>query len=111
MSSLEEKRAHEQKTMAQIIRLYCHKKHHTNGALCTHCQALHNYAIERIQHCPHMAVKTFCSVCPSHCYAPEQREAIRQIMRYSGPRMLLYAPRLTLQHILLQWRTKHTKKD
>ena len=45
-----------------------------------------------------METKTFCSRCPTHCYAAKQREAIRNVMRYSGPRMLLHHPVLTIKH-------------
>ena len=48
-----------------------------------------------------MAEKTFCSACPIHCYKPEMREKIRTVMRYGGPRMLLYHPMMTLRHMLL----------
>ncbi len=29
----------------------------------------------------HMETKTFCSACKTHCYKPQMREAIRQVMR------------------------------
>ena len=47
------------------------------------------YAHQRIDCCPFMESKTFCSNCSVHCYQKEQREQIRRVMRFSGPRMLL----------------------
>jgi hypothetical protein len=35
-----------------------------------------------------------------HCYRAQQRERIRRVMRYSGPRMLLAHPLLALLHLL-----------
>ncbi|MBD9245121.1 MAG: nitrous oxide-stimulated promoter family protein [Coriobacteriaceae bacterium] len=33
-----------------------------------------------------------------HCYAPAQRQAIKDVMRYAGPRMLLSHPAMTVRH-------------
>ncbi|MBO5824973.1 MAG: nitrous oxide-stimulated promoter family protein, partial [Prevotella sp.] len=41
-----------------------------------------------------------CKKCHTHCYAPKEREAIRRIMRWAGPRMLLYAPVAAIRHLL-----------
>ena len=62
--------------------------------------ALRDYADARVDHCPHMATKTFCSVCKTHCYKPEMREQIRQVMRWSGPRMLFHHPVLAIRHLV-----------
>ena len=110
MLSLAAKKARELKTIKKILTIYCHGKHHTASGLCPACQELQDYAEQRILHCPHMETKTFCSVCPTHCYTPARREEIRKVMRYSGPRMLLYAPVLALQHMLLQWTAGHSSE-
>ncbi len=47
-----------------------------------------------------MAEKTFCAHCKVHCYRPEMREKIRKVMRFSGPRMIIYAPKTALWHML-----------
>ena len=44
--------------------------------------------------------KTACKDCPTHCYAPKEREAIREVMRWAGPRMIWYAPKDAILHIL-----------
>ena len=59
-----------------------------------------DYAVSRSDHCPFMETKTFCSNCRVHCYSPEMREQIRQVMRFSGPRMLLYHPVMALRHVI-----------
>ena len=61
----------------------------------------------RVDHCPHMETKTFCSACKTHCYKPQMREAIRQVMRWSGPRMIFHHPVLAIRHLI---ETKKQKK-
>ena len=107
---VEWKRQEERKTVREIVKIYCRGHHHDREAgheLCPDCEAIAAYADIRITKCPRMAVKTFCSVCPIHCYAKPQRELILTIMRYSGPRMLLHHPLMALRHILIQWRTRY----
>lgn len=58
-----------------------------------------SYAIKRIQHCPVMKDKTFCSKCTIHCYDAIHRQQIKTIMRYSGPRMMFYHPILAIKHM------------
>ena len=38
--------------------------------------------------------------CPTHCYAPKEREQIRRIMRWAGPRMFFYSPINAIRHLL-----------
>lgn len=49
-----------------------------------------------------METKTFCSACKIHCYRAHRREQIRQVMCYSGPRMLLHHPLMTLRHLWIE---------
>ena len=78
-----EKRDGEKLLVSEMIALYCRKNHHTaKGSLCPQCQALHDYALQRI-----------------HCYKPEMREQIRTVMRWSGPRMLFVHPVLAVRHM------------
>ena len=97
---METRRAREAGMVAFMIGLYCRAHHGTEkGALCPECAALADYARTRSARCPRMAEKTFCSTCPHPCYAPAMREGIRQVMRWAGPRMLLYHPALALWHV------------
>ena len=57
-----------------MIKLYCNKNHNTK--------------------------KTFCSSCETHCYKRDMAEQIRKVMRFSGPRMLLYHPITAIKHII-----------
>ena len=96
----EKKRQQEKATVGLMIELYCRGHHGTpKGRLCPDCAVLRDYADARVDHCPHIATKTFCSVCQTHCYKPEMRERIRQVMRWSGPRMLFHHPVLAVRHL------------
>ena len=100
-TDMQTKREKEKETVSFMIRLYCRKKHHTKEELCPECAELEQYAKDRSDHCPFMENKTFCSNCTVHCYAPDMREKIRTVMRYSGPRMMLYHPMMAIRHVVL----------
>ena len=94
------KREKEKKMVSEMIALYCRKKHHTKGGLCSECTELKSYAESRSDHCPFMETKTFCSNCRVHCYKPQIREKIREVMRFSGPGMMLYHPVAAVSHVV-----------
>ncbi len=96
---VESKRQREKEVVSLMISLYCRKKHGTKE-LCPQCAALDAYAKSRSDHCPFMESKTFCSNCKVHCYKPEMREKIRQVMAFSGPRMIFYHPVLAVRHLI-----------
>lgn len=57
--------------------------------LCSECAAFMAYAIARREKCPLEAEKPSCKHCRIHCYAREQREKVREIMSYSGRRLMM----------------------
>lgn len=101
------KREKEKRTVSLMIELYCRKKHGTKKMLCPDCAALRDYAMLRSDKCPFMESKTFCSNCRVHCYKPEMREKIREVMRFSGPRMITRHPIMAVRHVI---ETKKEKK-
>lgn len=104
---LAKKRAEEQLLVSEMIALYCRRQHRTpKGSLCPECQELRDYALARIDHCPFMETKTFCSACKVHCYKPAMREKIRTVMRWAGPRMLPVHPILSIRHVIVTIRAK-----
>lgn len=105
---LNPKRESEKEIVAQMIGLYCRGKKHSKsaGALCSECQELLDYARQRIQRCPRMEDKTFCSKCPVSCYSRKQSQRIREVMRYSGPRIFFVHPILVIRHALPGWKKK-----
>ena len=94
------KRLREKEMVAQMIALYCKKRHGKKNGLCPECQSLLDYAQSRSDQCPFMETKTFCSNCRVHCYKQEMREKIREVMRFSGPRMLLVHPGAAIRHVI-----------
>ena len=90
----------EKETLRRMIALYCRHKEGNKG-LCDDCRHLREYACRRLEHCRYGNRKGACKDCPTHCYAPAFRERIRYVMRYAGPRMLLYHPVAALRHLFL----------
>ena len=104
--------AREEKTIAAMIALYC-RDHHEKDAgelartpgdgrdgLCSECDELLEYARLRLEKCRYGADKPTCANCETHCYKPAMRERIREVMRYSGPRMLKHHPVLAVTHLV-----------
>ena len=85
------------KTVDVMIRLYC-SKHHTGEPLCEACRELFDYVKERLEKCPFMPDKPVCKNCTVHCYSPDMRKRITEVMRFSGPRMMVHHPIMTLRH-------------
>jgi len=102
----------EPQTLKAMIALYCHDLHKPKEGLCHDCAALQEYALARLERCTYGAGKPKCAVCPTHCYKPAMREAIRGVMRYAGPRMLVHHPLLALGHTIdgLRSRPPKTKR-
>ena len=108
---VQSKREREKKIVSEMIALYCHKKHGTKGRICDDCAALDAYAQMRSDKCPFMETKTFCSNCRVHCYKPEMREKIREVMRFSGPRMLTVHPVMAVWHVIESKREKRRMEN
>lgn len=91
----------EKRIVSTMIALYC-KHHHRaedGSELCAECAELREYALQRLSRCAHGEEKPSCKRCPIHCYKPAMRERIVKVMRYSGPRMMLYHPIMALRHL------------
>ncbi len=87
------------RTVEAMIRLWCRDRH-GDAELCGDCSELRNYARARLGACPYGERKPTCARCPIHCYRPEMRARIREVMRYAGPRMPWRHPGLALRHAL-----------
>lgn len=93
------KREQEKALVSQMIALYCRKKHGGKKGLCAECEKLADYARSRSDHRPFMETKTFFSNCKVHCYQPVMREKIKEVMRFSGPRMIFTHPVAAIHHV------------
>ena len=106
------------KTLALFIDIYCRyrhakaekvlvelKSHNVNAIagrpvkLCDDCCKLLTHALVKRSHCP-MDPKPMCKHCPNHCYHPTYRAQIREVMRYSGRKMLLHGRLDYIFHLL-----------
>ncbi len=68
--------------------------------VCDACAELLAYAERRRAFCP-KDPKPFCSYCDTHCYRPEMREAMRDVMRYAGPRSMLHGHAIAgIRHLI-----------
>lgn len=94
----------ELKTIAVMVNIYCHD-HHKSAATqantpCEDCSRFLEYARQRLAHCPFAEQKPTCGNCTIHCYKKEMQDKAKQIMRYSGPRMIWRHPVMALFHLL-----------
>ena len=77
------------KVIDAFVEVYCRGKHGSRrGELCAGCRELADYAHVKRQKCP-LDPKPACKHCPIHCYAKTQRLAMREVMAYSGRRLML----------------------
>jgi hypothetical protein len=95
--------ARELRTIAAMMRIWCRDHHgaaeRNAQQLCAECATLLEYARQRLAGCPFGPEKPTCTKCPIHCYGKRQRAAVKDVMRYAGPRMLLRHPWLAIAHV------------
>ena len=97
----------EEKIIVELmIRAYCQHKER-NDELCCRCAELLDYAFRRLDSCKYGISKPTCRLCPIHCYREDMQDRIRTVMRWSGPRMILYHPMLAARHLLKEIRDRH----
>ncbi|MBO8138249.1 MAG: nitrous oxide-stimulated promoter family protein [Desulfotomaculum sp.] len=78
--------------LLKFIETYC-IYHHKNQSktkiqnkqveLCPTCSQLAVYAAKRLMLCP-KDPKPSCKKCDIHCYAPQYREQVKKVMKFSG---------------------------
>lgn len=95
----------EKQVVGQMIAIYCRHHHSPSpGTLCPDCRTLLEYAHQRLGRCPKGEAKTSCRKCEIHCYSPDNRRKIREVMRYVGPRMLFIHPISAIRHLISELR-------
>ena len=93
-----------------MLRLYCADLHGGKDGLCAECASLLQYAMEKLSKCSFGDDKPTCAKCHIHCYKPEMRGRIREVMKYAGPRMLKTHPVMALNHLMRGLLHKPAKK-
>ncbi|MEI6218994.1 MAG: nitrous oxide-stimulated promoter family protein [bacterium] len=109
--TMEEMGRADTRTLEAMLGIYCRDKHGSSGRLCTGCLELRDYAVARLLKCPFGDKKPTCGQCTVHCYKPVMRERAREVMKYSGPRMMTAHPVLAARHILQGIMNKPRKKE
>ena len=90
----------EKKVITLMINIYCKKKHKTKDGLCEECKELLDYAHKRLTLCKFGDKKTTCAKCPIHCYKKDMKVKVKEVMRFSGPRLLIYNPIELIRHMI-----------
>lgn len=99
----------EKQTIRKMIELYCRHRL-KQEVMSEEYQLLTEYASLRLEHCPFGENKGSCGKCPIHCYAPQKRQQIQEVMRWVGPRMMLYSPKDAIIHIWHAYRKTREKR-
>ena len=92
------RRIEEKNVVEQMIRLYC-QQCEGHKELCPSCRELLDYAHRRLDRCRYGEDKPTCKKCTTHCYRPDMKEKIRKVMRWAGPRMIIYHPLASIRHL------------
>ena len=105
--------------LIKFVEVYCHDRHAGASAmnqlvlknhdlkeltgklpkLCPDCQKLLAHALVKRSVCP-MEPKPTCKHCPRHCYHPRYRQQMREVMKYSGKKLVLSGRIDYLIHLL-----------
>lgn len=91
MLEIAKKHKIEKMIIAKMISIYCRGKHNSDE-LCRDCSNLLDYCGKKIDSCRWIENKPNCSSCTTVCFSKENREKLRKIMRFSGPRLLYLDP-------------------
>jgi hypothetical protein len=100
----------ENETVRAMVEIYCKSNHNNEMNNCPKCKQVYEYASYRILRCPHKEEKPSCAKCEIHCFNKQMKEEIKKVMRFSGPRMLIYHPILSIFHYLDSLKSGSLKK-
>ena len=103
LDRLNSKKAKDLQVLSDFVFLYCKHRHKQaiktalslkedrlkkalgdkNLILCRDCSRLLNHGMAKLLLCPYDS-KPMCKKCKTQCYAPDYRERIRDVMKFSG---------------------------
>lgn len=90
----------EEKTLECMIKIYCTHIHKHRNGICSSCSELLEYSMLRLNKCCFGAKKPVCFKCTLHCYMPDMRDRVKEVMRFSGKKMIFAHPILTVRHMI-----------
>ena len=99
----------DRQTLESIGLIFC-RAHHADAAkddagLCASCRETVERTLERTLACPY-GHEGNCQDCDIHCQRGEAQERIREMMRYSAPRMTFRHPLMTAEYLRKKLRTR-----
>nr|WP_297168810.1 nitrous oxide-stimulated promoter family protein [uncultured Dysgonomonas sp.] len=97
-------------TVSKMIAIYCRNRHNSSTVLCEECRVIKDYAYQQLNRCRFGNDKPTCEKCPIHCYKITLRKKMQIIMRYSGPRMIIYHPISAIKHLIHNMKRKAPEK-
>lgn len=115
MKSLNREHTNDLKVVVSFVRIFCAARHEEAEMaplelpeelsslfrkeirLCAGCAALVSHAVEKRRKCP-LDPKPACKHCHIHCYSKDYRAKIREIMAFSGKRLILRGRLDLLRH-------------
>jgi hypothetical protein len=98
------------KTIGIMIDIYC-RHHHGSDKLCKSCQELYSYVHQRTRKCTFGEDKPACGKCQIHCFKPNMKAIIRDVMKFSGPKMIYSHPILAIRHLIATSRETPVTKN
>ncbi len=107
MAELSERQIKDLRVLLHFVETYCRARHGECGekrppasippeftrrgkepCLCAECADLFTHAVEKRRKCP-LDPKPSCKKCQIHCYGKGYRAKVREIMAFSGRRLIL----------------------
>ncbi len=92
-------------TIRIMTEIFCHAHHDTKEGMCPECEDFYLYAVKRLACCPFGEKKPVCGSCKIHCFGKGYKEKAKEIMAFSGPRLILKHPYLSFRHLVALFRT------
>lgn len=102
METLSKQQKKDIRLIGKFVEVYCSGKHGAverspftlpenlgERKICSKCAEFMEYAVTKRLKCPLEAEKPSCKHCRIHCYGVNQRKKVREIMGYSGRRLMM----------------------
>lgn len=90
----------EKEIISLMIKLYCRKVHASTAGPCEDCEKLLTYAHIRLSNCRYGSDKGYCGKCSTPCYKHDMKLKMKDVMRFSGPRLMIYQPLEFIRHLV-----------
>jgi len=93
-----QKIAREYEIIKAMMGIYCRKVHGRQPSICDNCRELLDYSEKKLRLCRFFEKKPRCRDCPAPCFAQPQKNHIREIMKFAGPRLPFHHPWLAFHY-------------